>query len=1743
MWKECRFGINDKQILAAMADPRIDYIIPFHSSGWTKEDMRLMPTLEKYTDYQNYQTEKDLDTGAKTKKNGGNNIAPVGAKDEYGNGYWDFNKSGKENAETYLDICYKNKLIPIFSQFLDKDENGHYHLKADGSTDGYWKMLIDFKMYENDGDGSTGVVKGSPQLAVTPNVNMAEAYRILSEYKLEREQPGAKTGLNTAPAVMKDNNSLPVAQPVVERFTAEMQDREAQNAAEREARMAMLGRRGMATAGFGDMTLGNTESNAEEVQQAKQNVAAIDPDTGETVRYSLPSDAEIDQYFDDYIENLSAEELDELAKELFGVSLNTPSRANNNELNVEAANEDVDGINAEIVNEGTNDLPANIHELYKDAVANGDFGTAREIIDKIAKAAGYTVRGTHRTNAEFTVFDRSAQTGKNGKTLGDGFYIASGEGTEYDSDIYGKNRMLIYAKPGNVFNIQEGGLSEEQAKQVYAEYFAPFHPNANDVNDDSNPYTTHVIAQLQKSYKVMDYIKEAADNANVTTDAIFKELGYNSIKDGPQYVVFDPEQIKSADPITYDDGGNEIQSSERFTSNPDIRYSLPSDAPYLSAVDHGDMETAQEMVDQRAEESFKDSKIRDDTGRLIPVYHGSAENFTVFDPSKSRANMDIQGSFFSPWELDASGYGDNVRRFYLDIKNPASEAQGYAALRRFQGQNEAGKKAREYLISQGYDGVNNGDMEYIAFYPEQIKSADAVTYDDNGDVITLGERFNTSESDVRYSLPSPQYMEQQIRDRLANGMSTGGNNNLPGMPIEENGSAQRQFGYETAQESDALHDDVKDYLYTHSSYTPETNREQIDRAVDWVKSHANENDTDGFFGAMQEAQSAGFNSLSADGQARMLTLMSMAALKGEQSGDHSAELLLSDMYNKQRTEVGRALQAGKIFRLMTPIGRKETLNRMADQINEEYGRLGNERRVRLSDWTLEAAAVAETEEDFERVRKAATKELAEQMPANWKEKLTAWRMLSMLGNPRTHVRNLVGNALFMPAVTLKNKIGATLESAFVKDGERTKTIGLASKEARSFAKADAKAMEDVLRGTAKYSEGGQVQQERKMFGQGKGIVSRTVGRAMQALVDLNGNALEAEDWIFLKQHYQNALAGYMTANKLTEADMKGDTLEKAREYAVQEAQKATYRDANELATWLNNVKNPVAKFVVNAVLPFKKTPANILKRGVEYSPVGIIKSLTADAYHLKQWNDYQNGKLSTLPEKAISPTQYIDRISAGLSGTLVLAAGALLSSLGMVRAGLDDDDDEFDKLRGSQEYSIEIGGISFTADWAAPMSMPFFVGATIMDEIRKGQDGEAFSVGDVLDSILGISEPVFNLSMLDGVNSLLNTSQYEDTNNITQIGEKVAVNYLTSYVPTIMGQFARTIDTTRRKNYVESGADLPVFRSALEQVENKIPFLSQTNIPYRNVWGEADVSPQGWAAIENFISPGYGNTITDDPVTNELQRIYEATGDKNMIPKAASKTVSIGGQTVRLNAEQYDQYVVDRGQTAKQCLTDLMESPVWQICDDGTRAMMVTDAWTYANQIARNRLDQNGKLDSWVASAEHNGNFVDVVMDRAAESNRKDYIAGYGLTMAEALNYNDGEMYDLSLTALDEAEATEAEIRAPLRDYFKPLYQQAFKENDRNTMLEIEDKLVDAGVGFKASTFEGWIPSEEDEEKETDTRWLNNDLRSDMDNSMMPIYQAAMASGDTAKMEQIERMLLNSGLGYTEKDFEAWKQR
>lgn len=119
------------------------------------------------------------------------------------------------------------------------------------------------------------------------------------------------------------------------------------------------------------------------------------------------------------------------------------------------------------------------------------------------------------------------------------------------------------------------------------------------------------------------------------------------------------------------------------------------------------------------------------------------------------------------------------------------------------------------------------------------------------------------------------------------------------------------------------------------------------------------------------------------------------------------------------------------------------------------------------------------------------------------------------------------------------------------------------------------------------------------------------------------------------------------------------------------------------------------------------TPINILKRGIEYSPIGLLKTISKGALDLKKGN--------------ISASQFIDGLSSGMTGTGLMVLGMLLSSLGIAIGGFGDDEDSwFRQLNGEQEYSLQFGDTSYTIDWAAPACIPFFIGV----ELQKMLSGE-----------------------------------------------------------------------------------------------------------------------------------------------------------------------------------------------------------------------------------------------------------------------------------------------------------------------------------------------------------------------------------------------------------------------------------
>ena len=1512
-------GINDEHIIAAMGDDRIDFIIPFHKSGWSKEELAKMPVLNGYSDYTDSQNEKRIigrnkDGSYKTEsldKTKRVNFQPVGE-----NGYWDFSKSGRENAEAYLRMCAEDGRVPKFAQFLVDNGDGSYSLpqgddaRSTAIREGYWKTLIDFKMYDNDGNGA-------PQTEVTPNVNMEEAQRVLSDYSLTKEMPNGQT------VTRENNNDLPVANEVVDAF----------------------------------------------VEQYK----ATHPDR----EYSI-----------------STGEM----------------------------------------------TPAQLDQAYQEAVDSGDMETAQADVDAAAERSGYTIKAYHGTpdarGVGYRFVPEKAVTGPmpfftSDESLAEEYsHLKPLSHETYFEDQYTVNGLPIID--------WWDGLSEEQKEDIAKKARSIMKRNGEivvDAQDKNDPAEFDELVDDFDGNVMLALAHKWLDSGWVDGDKFVEILNMIGISD-----------VKYTNPRS-----EKVYSVFLKIKNP---------------FDVSTMYTKEFLEELEDWWMFNGAKFEQKPERS--GWH--KDNVNMYDWIAMGIEGDIPNGTTMNWTMIPDG-------------------------------------VVEYLKSLGYDGIRDksgkhgGDQHdvWIPFSSEQIKSSDPVTYDDDGNVIPLSQRFNSENPDIRYSAGTSELTDaDRLQAMVDAGILTQEEAQAQYSTPEESevptdNMGERQWGRKGAQQSDEIAELAKAYVLSHNQYAKETNAEQLGRAIEWVRSLRDESrgDPDGFYRALEEVSSETFDYRSADGQARMLAVIGLAAARH----DTEAQIQLADAYNKQGTDLGRALQARKMWGLMTPEGRIASLRKMITNLENELSmKSGKKQNITLSRWIYEAAAVAETEEDYDLVHDAAAAELGAQLPVNWGDRLRSWRMLSMLMNPRTHIRNVLGNLLFEPAVGIKNKLGA-LGEIISRQDERTKTLRLfLSKDVRDFARLDAKQMEKVLRGEAKYGENTKIRQQQKTFGTGNGIISKTAGKALQWLSDVNSKALEAEDWVFLKGHYTRALGGWMQANGYTATDLYAnpELLDKGREYAINEAQKATYRDFNEMANKLNgltrNNKTLWGKalgFGVDAVLPFKKTPANILRRGLEYSPLSIARSLSTDLFHLKQYQDYQNGKLDVLPEKAISPNQFIDRLCSGLTGTGIMTIGAILGNMGIVKVGLKDDDDEFDKLEGDQEYAVTISigdqDVSFTMDWAAPMSMPFFVGAALPDLVAM--DGE-FDIKDMVNAIGNITEPLTNLSMLDGVNTLLKTSQSGDESSTTlaQIAAKILSNYVTSYIPSVSGAIARSYDPIRRKAFVKSGEGggiMGTFNYAREQIENKLPGASQSNIPVRDAFGRIEESTLLERIAENFILPGYINEKKEDPIVEELRNLHKRTGIHAMIPTMPSKYFQADGKKYVLSDKEYDQLTEDRGQTAYKLIGDLMNNEYYKQAPAEDKAKMVQDAWTYATENAKYNVNNKANVDSWVLNSRTNP--VQGIVNRNKELVESEYKTGYKKAALEAVEAGDQDALDVCIEKLKDVGVSESSVKTYIGNAYKQDYIRAYQNNDKPTMMEIETTLDSTGLGFDTpdkygnTTYDKWI--------------------------------------------------------------------
>ena len=699
------------------------------------------------------------------------------------------------------------------------------------------------------------------------------------------------------------------------------------------------------------------------------------------------------------------------------------------------------------------------------------------------------------------------------------------------------------------------------------------------------------------------------------------------------------------------------------------------------------------------------------------------------------------------------------------------------------------------------------------------------------------------------------------------------------------------------------------------------------------------------------------------------------------------------------TNAGQTVQAARLLKSMSPEGRIFTVQKMVSNLEAQINqrRSGNKQiEINVPDALLNAYQNATTETAQQTALDNIYQNIADQVPTTLREGLQQWRYFSMLANPSTHAKNITGNVSGAITKIGKDNIGALLETIFIGDkpGYRTKAfLNLASEADQNLlnkAWADYDTASELFEDSVgKYSQSsGEINDRRRYWkiNDPQNAVEKGIDKALGAaekVADFNTKALEVEDMLFAKPMYATALASYMKANHLTEIT------DAARTYAMTEAKRGTFNDLNAVSKWASQLGNnsKVGRFLAGTIYPFKKVPANVMVRTVEYSPIGFAKGV----YDL-----IQMGKGNT----DYTAAKAIDDFAAGVTGTALLGLGAMLAKHGLLRAtGIGDDEEKEQQKNafGAKDFSILVGDTYIPIDSFTINGTGLLTGAQIWEAAQNAKNGdEPVSLEDILDALSKITDPVFEQSMLTGLDSVISTIQKSDNTGNGEMAAKLAIqiigNYIGQYVPTLLGRIASSTDKNQRSTYIEPDGPWDPVQSAIQGVQKKVPgWRKQMAITYGN-WGvpvEGNGAGSTASAIGKAVTPIYPSQKKTDPVEEEIARLHDADSAYANFYKRPSKTISVDGKSVKLTSEQYGNYVVARGQTDYNLRSAMLGNDLYKSLPDQIKSKAMEMSQAYATEIGREAAGVGYQSqEKWVndLAGKSQDDVLNAVLLRAVES-------------------------------------------------------------------------------------------------------------------------------------------------------------
>lgn len=667
------------------------------------------------------------------------------------------------------------------------------------------------------------------------------------------------------------------------------------------------------------------------------------------------------------------------------------------------------------------------------------------------------------------------------------------------------------------------------------------------------------------------------------------------------------------------------------------------------------------------------------------------------------------------------------------------------------------------------------------------------------------------------------------------------------------------------------------------------------------------------------------------------------------NGDYDSMVEVAKKMREIGTTVGQTVQAFNIMERMTPEG---MVKYAQSELSEAYDKMVKNKSKEWidkyrKDFDLkpdEVKFIMDTMQEVQnmedgydkRVKLAEIQKLmTDKLPPEKGAKIRSWMRISMLFNPKTQVRNVAGNALIMPVNSFGDLFSSYADKLIAKKtGVRTTGTTNVKAMLKGIKKGAYEATNDYKKGiNTKDMEGNRFEiSDGKSFSE-KNLMGRTLNRTESLL----NYVMDVGDRVFSEAAFENSLQNQLVLNNTTEITQE------MIDIAHQEALSRTWNDNNNYTRFVLGVRKGLNKLNVNGyglgdiLIPFAKTPANLTKAIVDYSPAGLVSTINK-GINLKR--SLANGQYT-----ATMQHEFVQSLGKATAGTMLYILGIALAKAGITSGDSDDDKDTANFLKntlGINSYSIKIGGKSFTYDWAQPLAAPLSITANVVNS--KSSDSKALLEG-IVGSLDSAGSILLEQSFLQSINDVLNDNDGVVSGIINEILELPA-----RAVPTFSKQIADLVDGTQRTSF-EYGKPI---QSAVNSIKAKIPFISKTLNPTVDTMGREIQKYGGKNNIFNvFLNPANVSTENISESAEEIYRLYKETGETDVMPRVAPYYINQKGEKIMMTGKDRVEYQKISGEIIEDNIKKLINNASYSSMSDSDKANVVKDIVNYSYNIAK----------------------------------------------------------------------------------------------------------------------------------------------------------------------------------------------